>query len=106
MKLNWLLQRERLVTFTLALFTALLLAGDGLVAWTFIEQHNDARVRRHELCVQVELLKTGFRQDAIDNYKHLDRNGKLLNIKITPQLRKAAKESLNATLKRYAPDPC
>lgn len=57
-------------------------------------------------CQQLNVLKANVRQDAIDNYNHLDRNGKLLGIKITPELRNQARIDKENTLEKYKAVDC
>lgn len=57
-------------------------------------------------CQEIEKLKKAQRDAAILNFKNLDKNAALLGIRVTPQLREAAKEGRDATLRRFAPGPC
>lgn len=61
---------------------------------------------QHHSCVNIESLKSRVRIRAIEDFKHLDANGKLLGIKITPQLRAEAKKQRDRTLADYAAQSC
>lgn len=60
----------------------------------------------HHNCVQIESIKKRVRQRAIDDYNHLPATAKLLNLKVTPELRAKAKETRDNTLNTYAPQHC
>lgn len=57
-------------------------------------------------CLEIEKLKTGFRIQAIANEKNLDRNAKLLGIKVTPALRRQEHIDTEKTLRTYARQTC
>ena len=57
-------------------------------------------------CQAIEALKAARRQEAIGNYRRLERDAGLLGITLTPELRKAALEGRNRTLRRFAPSDC
>lgn len=91
-----------------------------VAGWSLIQRFSDTNEKRaaqiaqtarieaiayHE-CLDIEKLKKIQRDDALKNYRQLDRNGKLLGIKITPELRKAAKEDRDDKLRKFAPKDC
>ena len=61
---------------------------------------------RVENCRTIEALKTEFRSDAKTDFRNLGRTARLLGITVTPELRKAARESRDATLRRFASIDC
>ena len=84
-----------------------------LILAVWYSQHQGVRAvtasvarQAEENCREIESLKTLVRQEAIDNYEHLAKNAKLLNLKVTPELRSAAREARDARLARYAKDVC
>lgn len=109
--------RRTLVTILLTLY---LLGNAGITAWALYSRFESTNKRRAVQidfnarlatidtrdCQEIEKLKKAQRDIAIDNFKHLDANGKLLGIKITPALRVAARDAKFATLKRYHPEVC
>jgi hypothetical protein len=60
----------------------------------------------YRLCRQIELLKAGFRQQAIENNRNLARNLRILEIANTAEIREIARKSLAATLRRYKARSC
>jgi len=67
---------------------------------------NDLSAQSLENCQEIEALKGRVRDRVNEDYRNLDRNGKLLGITITPELRAQAKADRDATLKRYSPQSC
>ncbi len=67
---------------------------------------NDLSAQSLEYCHEIESLKTRVRVRVTDDFANLDRNGRLLGITITPELRAQAKTDRDATLERYAAQPC
>jgi hypothetical protein len=57
-------------------------------------------------CIQVERIKRQLREDAIENWKNLARNARLLRIELTQEVREVALQERNATLRRFAPIDC
>jgi hypothetical protein len=57
-------------------------------------------------CQQVEKLKAQVRRAAIDSYRHLEQNARILMIEVTPTLRRVARERRDRTLRRYAARDC
>ena len=66
-----------------------------------------ARIKRTDVlhCREIEALKAAERRAARENFAMLDRNAELLGITITPQLRSAAREGVERTLKRFRARP-
>jgi hypothetical protein len=59
-----------------------------------------------ENCAAIEDLKAQFRQQAIQNYLRLEENARLLDIPLTPELRQAAEQGRDRTLRRFAKSEC
>lgn len=57
-------------------------------------------------CQKIEALKAQFREQAIQNYERLDHDAELLGIELTPELREAAKQGRDRTLRRFAETDC
>lgn len=57
-------------------------------------------------CLRIELLKAQNRQEARRNYRQLDRNLRLLNIRKTPQLARVARAELARDLRLNRPSNC
>jgi hypothetical protein len=95
----------------MALIGYLVLAAGVIGAFVFIEVARRERIGQlnkinYNQCVSIENLKRGEREGARESYRNLDRNGKLLGIKITPELRKQALEDRNTKLARFRELPC
>jgi len=73
-------------------------------------QRREGRVRINLLiqsnCKEINKIKLKIRTDAIENRAKLEQNAKLLNIPVTPQLRKAVNRDTNKTLKKYKATDC
>ncbi len=85
----------------------------ALIVGVWVNQHqglravtNDLSAQSLEYCHEIEALKARVRARVNEDYRNLDRNGKLLDITITPELRAQAKADRDATLKRYAAQSC
>ena len=81
----------------------------GFTAYAVLQsraQARDARAIRVEYCREIEKLKAENRASARDDMAHYARNLRLLGLKDTPELRRAAEESWTARLRRNAPKPC
>jgi len=85
----------------------------ALIAALWFNQHQGLRAVTDDLsaqslenCQEIEALKGRVRARVNEDYRNLDRNGKLLGITITPELRAQAKADRDATLKRYSPQSC
>lgn len=59
-----------------------------------------------ENCKEIEKLKSAQRERALEQFKHLDANLRLLHIPKTPAVVEAAQESLHRDLARFAAAPC
>ena len=57
-------------------------------------------------CGQIEALKEQFREQAIQNYQRLEQNARLLEIRLTPALRREALAARNRTLARFRAGEC
>lgn len=90
---NWIW--DKIVIILLGLLVLVVLSG-GLLA---------ANNQRHN-CEAVEKLKAQFRIEANESYANLDRDGKLLGIKITDELRDQARRNRDATLERFKATEC
>jgi hypothetical protein len=83
-------------------------------SWQADRHQEEARIERiaqlNELnkvqCDEIEALKTGEREEAIEDYRQLDRNAQLLGITVTDELRAVALEERNDRLARYAQARC
>ena len=103
-------RRTRIAVDILALVSAVAII---LAGWALFDRFQQTNERRRDLaaidhrnCVAIEDLKLAQRQEAILNFKQLDRNGKLLHIKITPEIRRVAKQARDRRLHRFASKPC
>lgn len=91
-----------------------------LAAYTVHENHQRdaqieaARVERIEqlnrinfdFCLKIQKLYKARRDEAIENYRHLDRNGRLLGIRVSPELRRTARQARDETLRRFKKQKC
>lgn len=68
-----------------------------------IAQLNDINKRQ---CEEIEALKAARREEARDNYVHLERNAALASIPVTTALRARAKEAYMDTLRRFKKGTC
>ena len=66
----------------------------------------DARTERRTSCMEIEKLKAAYRAEALENYRKLDQNLRLLNIKKTPEIVAAARKTRDAKLRRFAARSC
>jgi hypothetical protein len=57
-------------------------------------------------CQAVEALKKRQRDRAIEAFRNLDRDLRLLGIKKTPELVRTAREGRDTTLRRFAEGEC
>lgn len=57
-------------------------------------------------CLQIEALKTEFREQALESYRNLERDARLLGIPLTRELREAAIASRDRRLERFAAREC
>lgn len=57
-------------------------------------------------CSQIEALKAEFRKQAVENFANLERNARLLEIELTPELRREAAAGRDRTLVRFAAREC
>jgi hypothetical protein len=83
----------------------LLIAAAFTVTAVVFAVYERGRVTRLN-CQQIEALKAEFREQALERYQNLDRDGRLLGIEITPELREQAARSRNKTLARFAAREC
>lgn len=87
----------------------LAIAALGLVAvastWR-AEDQEQLRTVAMKNCQSIEALKTQFRKQALENYAQLERNARLLDIEVTDEVRAAALENRNRTLRRFKPLSC
>lgn len=79
----------------LALFSA------GVMIWE--EQQRGSL--RLAVCEEVEAIKRHLREDAKKDYENLDRTLRLLNLKRTPEIERAALDARDDVLLRFAPLP-
>lgn len=79
-----------------------------LIGANYVGTNDRSRIEEvaRDLCETTEKLKAQHRLEALEDYENLDRNGRLLGIEITPELRATARESRDATLRRFAPSDC
>lgn len=111
------MRRDAVLVGVLAL---LFMGALGLSGWALydrFQQTNDRRVAQQafnarvqslslDYCREIERLKKGERDRAIQARKDLRRNLALLGIRFTPAIRDAANETKFKALARYAPEPC
>lgn len=57
-------------------------------------------------CRSIEGIKTEFRTQAIQNFARLEENARLLDVPLTPELRREALRGRNRTLARFAAREC
>ena len=76
------------------------------VLFVISARFNEGANRRHDICVQIEMLKRAQRDQALSDYSKLDANLRLLHIKKTPAIVAAAKASRDTKLRRFAAHPC
>lgn len=93
------------------MLAAAVVAGLAMIvlALAFTWRAHDQEKLRHlarSNCEQIEELKTEFREEAVEDFKNLERNGRLLGIEITPDLRATALFERDRTLTRFAPAEC
>lgn len=60
----------------------------------------------YESCLRVEELYTARREEAQEEYNNLERNTRLLGVKLTPELKRVAAQGLAATLERFSATQC
>ena len=102
-----LLAAEKRSAFWLTLICcAIIFFGIGAAGGQLFFRLQAAQSTRHEICVQIERLKTAQRQQAQTNYAHLDANLKLLHLKKTPKIVVAALQARDEALHRFAPKSC
>lgn len=92
-----------------ALFFALFLAMGALTAYTLISAREDrqtSRAIRMEYCQELERLKAQNREDLARDKRNFRRNLRLLGIRETPELRKAAREEWARKAARNRPKSC
>lgn len=91
-----------------------------LAAWTIKSNHDrdmaieDNRIERvsqlnrvnFDLCERIRALFAARRQEAIQNYRNLERDARLLGIKVTPELREASRRARDMTLERFRDEKC
>ena len=92
---------RRLTLLEALAVTIILLIVVGLSILGFAGVHN-SRVN----CLNIEALKTQVRADARNDFRNLDRNGRLLHIKITKEIRDTARQERDQKLKNYAAGSC
>lgn len=89
--------------------TLLLLTVGAFLGALYVGDRKDERRAgdsRVLLCVEIEKLKTGEREDARERFANLDRNLRLLGIAKTPSVVFAARGDRDRALRRYAADDC
>lgn len=102
-----LLAAEKRSAFWLTLVCcAIIFFGIGAAGGQLFFRLQSARSTRHEICVQIERLKTAQREEAQRNYDHLDTNLKLLKLKKTPKIIVAAVQARDEAFRRFAQKPC
>lgn len=86
-----------------SLLTAVACTAAGYALYARFQQGKSVSLA---YCKEIEKLKTAQRERAIDSYKRLDANLRLLHIEKTPEVVAAAKASRDRDLARFAADPC
>lgn len=97
-----------MIRYFLLGFMAALILG-GLVTYAVYEsraRRAESRALRIEYCLELEKLKAQNREDLAKAKKDYRRNLRLLGIKDTPELRRAAQEGWDRREKRNRPRPC
>lgn len=80
-----------------------------LFAWVSVQRAEDQRnldALAERNCLNIEKLKTQFREQAHEAYENLERDARLLGIPLTKELQQAALESRDTKLARFAPVEC
>jgi uncharacterized membrane protein len=107
-----------LIVSIAALFVALI--GSATVYFVQNEHEKDAatnvnlfknitksnRAGIFESCLDIEQVKRQIREDAQEDYANLERNARLLQIELTPELRAQVKADFEATMRRFAMESC
>lgn len=101
-----LVEERRGAFIVLLLCCCLIFFSIGAAGSLLFQRAQSGQDIRFSFCVQIEALKTAQRTAANENYQKLDQNAKLLGIKVTPELRAAAKHNWVQTLRRFAPHNC
>jgi hypothetical protein len=93
------------------------LVGGGLALYDRFQTTNDRRELQMTLnerfedstksnCIEIELLKQGFREEAIQRYKELNNTLRLLQLERTEEIVRAAQQNRDRALLRYKKLPC
>jgi hypothetical protein len=87
-----------------AVRTVTVVAGAAIVV--AVAGNFGTAVAARDNCRRIDNLYDRVRMNAIRNYAELDEQGRLLGIKITPELRQRAREDRDRTVRQYAPLEC
>lgn len=68
-----------------------------------VDQLNYINTRQ---CLEIELLKKVEREEALEDFRNLDRNLRILGIEKTPEIVETAEESRDRTLSRFRVGTC
>jgi hypothetical protein len=93
--------------FLLAFVVVLAMSGTTVYAvWSARVQAHESYAIRVAYCRELERLKTQNREDVAQEEHDYTRNLRLLGIKDTPELRRAAEAGWARKLRRNAPRAC
>lgn len=98
--------RVRDVLFPIMAVMAMVVTAACLVVALIYEDRQNDAVRaevRISFCEQIEQLKAGFREKAIEDYQNLDRTLRLLKLERTPAIEREAIENRDEKLAQFAP---
>jgi hypothetical protein len=96
------------ISYFVLAFSVVVIVG-GFVVYAVYDARHQARTSqaiRVEYCRELEKLKTQNREDIAQEKRDFKRNLRLLNLKETPALRRAAQEKWDRETKRNAPKSC
>lgn len=98
--------KSNILLVAASVLVTLALASVGVaLAWGANDQAELAQVARTN-CMQIEALKTQFRNQAVQSYRHLEQNARILGIEVTPELRQEAQRGRDEALRRFARSEC
>ena len=103
--MNSHVRKRDLLGPALALAAMIVAAGCLIIALVYeSSKRNELRAQvRVAFCEEIELLKKGFRDEAIEDYNSLGRTLRLLGIERTAEIEELARQNRDETLGQYAP---
>lgn len=98
--------RANAILLAAATLAACALVALGVsLAWGANDRRELAEVVKQN-CEAIEALKAQFREQALQNFERLEENARLLDIPLTEELRQAAEQGRDRTLRRFAESDC